>query len=122
MNKALKIFLLICLFVLFIFSVCVLIFSIQMIKDSTEMYQFALSMNFANNIKRFKNYTILSYVTIIFSLVIMCFSVFLPLMLWRFPKYTYNEYKAIMDKKKIENQEKKRLKLQQQLNVLDKTE
>lgn len=39
-----------------------------------------------------------------------------------FTKYTYEEYKAIMDKKKAEKQEKKKQKLQQQLNDLDKTE
>ena len=37
-------------------------------------------------------------------------------------KYTYEEYKAIMDKKKAEKQEKKKQKLQRQLNRLDKTE
>ncbi len=35
---------------------------------------------------------------------------------------TYEEYKAIMDKKKADKQEKKKQKLQQQLNDLDKTE
>lgn len=37
-------------------------------------------------------------------------------------KYTYEEYKAIMDKKKAQKQEKKKQKLQRQLNSLDKTE
>lgn len=39
-----------------------------------------------------------------------------------FIKYTYEEYKTIMDKKKTEKQEKKKQKLQQQLNSLNKTE
>ena len=39
-----------------------------------------------------------------------------------FTRYTYEEYKAIMDKKKAEKQEKKKQKLQQQLSDLDKTE
>ena len=36
-----------------------------------------------------------------------------------FTKYTYEEYKAVMDKKKAEKQEKKKQKLQQQLNDLE---
>ena len=39
-----------------------------------------------------------------------------------FTRYTYEEYKAIMDKKKAQKQEKKKQKLQRQLNSLDKTE
>ena len=37
-------------------------------------------------------------------------------------KYTYEEYKAIMDKKKAEKQEKKKQKLQQQLSDLENTD
>ncbi len=39
-----------------------------------------------------------------------------------FTKYTYEEYKAVMDKKKAEKQEKKKQKLQQQLNNLENTD
>ena len=37
-----------------------------------------------------------------------------------YTKYAYEEYKAIMDKKKAEKQERKKQKLQQQLNELEK--
>lgn len=39
-----------------------------------------------------------------------------------FIKYTYEEYKTIMDKKKDEKQEKKKQKLKQQLNDLENTD
>lgn len=42
--------------------------------------------------------------------------------LLNFTKYTYEEFKAIMDKKKAEKQEKKKQKLQQQLNDLENTD
>ena len=76
------------------------------------MYQFSLS----------ENYIILGCVAIIFSFISMFFAVFIPLKIWHFPKYIYEEYKAIMDKKKAEKQERKKQKLQQQLNDLNKTE
>ena len=86
------------------------------------MYQMVLPISTGPNLKLFRNNMISGYLAIIFSLINMFFAVFLTLKLWNFPKYTYDEYKAIMDKKKIESQEKKKLKLKQQLNILDKTE
>ena len=65
---------------------------------------------------------------VIFSLVVVSYALYKLIKCTFFKelsypiKYTYEEYKTIMDKKKTEKQERKKQKLQQQLNDLDKTE
>ena len=126
MNKALKIFLLICLIVLFIFSVWSLFFSFQIVKVNAELYaEFSdpkISYNNGNDLSLFVNNIIIGSVVIIFSFISMFFAVFISLKIWHFPKYIYEEYKAIMDKKKAEKQERKKQKLQQQLNNFENTD
>ena len=120
MNKTLKICLLICFILLFIFSVWAFIFAIQTLKESIEMYQIALSNGF--DTVRYKNYIILSCISIALSLTSVFFAILVLIKPWHSYKCTYEEFIEMMNEEKFKKQENRKQKLQQQLNDLNKSE
>ena len=73
---------------------------------------------------RSRNILICDFIHLLVHLFIFVMSLIFLLKIdgYNFIRYTYEEYKATMDKKKSEKQEKKKQKLQQKLIDLDKTE
>ena len=131
MKKIFKIIYLILLFATFIFTISLLIGSINYFIFAKDLY--------FGNLETFgyvpeymkKGYfycltNIVFYILLIFVLafqiVLQSINIFKNTNILNFTRYTYEEYKTIMDKKKTEKQEKKKQKLQQQLNDLNKTE
>ncbi len=129
MKKALKIIYLILLFAVFVFALGLLIGSI-------ERFVFASDLYFGNlktygyvspYIKEGYFYclvNIIFYISVVavlsFQIVIQSANITKNSNLINFTKYTYEEYKTIMDKKRAEKQEKKKQKLQQKLNEMEK--
>ena len=98
-----------------IFAICSNIETIINLKASFPEYHMDLIQNNFIEIIFF-SVSIIVFLTNVIIIVLISFN-FL-----HFIKYSYDEYKSIMNKKKTDKQKRKKQKLQQQLNDLDKTE
>lgn len=124
MKKSLKILFCVISTIIVVFSILCLILNFSVLKQKFNMYDIFCSAFVDTSVipkMRAVDYIIFSvcFVNIIGYIVLSAITINNN---ENASKYTYEEYKAIMDKRKAEKQERKKQKLQQQLNDLDKTE
>ena len=118
MKKILTVFWIILLLLLISFCIFAIHSNIQTIIDLKALFP-----EHHTDLIKYNFIEIIFYVMTFFIFLINALTVVLVnFNFLNFTRYTYEEYKAIMDKKKADKQEKKKLKLQRQLNSLDKTE
>ena len=124
MKKSLKILFCVISTIIVVFSILCLILNFSVLKQKFNMYDIFCSAFVDTSVipkMRAVDYIIFSvcFVNIIGYIVLSAITINNN---ENAIKYTYEEYKAIMDKKKAEKQERKKLKLQQQLNNLENTD
>lgn len=124
MKKSLKILFCVISTIIVVLSILCLILNFSVLKQKFNMYDIFCSAFVDTSVipkMRAVDYIIFSvcFVNIIGYIVLSAITINNN---ENAIKYTYEEYKAIMYKKKAEKQERKKQKLQQQLNDLDKTE
>ena len=124
MKKSLKILFCVISTIIVVFSILCLILNFSVLKQKFNMYDIFCSAFVDTSVipkMRAVDYIIFSvcFVNIIGYIVLSAITINNNK---NAIKYTYEEYKAIMDKKKAEKQERKKQKLQQQLNNLENTD